>query len=127
MSTQSLKVVPDAGVGEVMAQLLKIRRCQLLKMPTDYGCVVQGMQARRQLGLSPAPPRKRPRGRGEVHDDTCRAIQTAHAALGLRWRNMMGLAWSSISVLKVNLSFSATARAAAGLAETSSASRLTSG
>jgi hypothetical protein len=47
------------------------------------------------------------------------------AALVLRWPNMICLASSSISALKVNLSFSAIARAAAGLAETSSTSRFT--
>ncbi len=50
-----------------------------------------------------------------------------HAALVLRWRNMMSRASSSISALKTNLSFSAIARAAAGLAEISSTSRFTSG
>jgi len=45
----------------------------------------------------------------------------------LRWRNMWLRASSSISVLKVNLSFSATALAAAGRALISSTRRLTLG
>ena len=53
--------------------------------------------------------------------------EATHAALVLRWRNMMARASSSISALKTNLSFSAIARAAAGRAETSSSSRFTLG
>ena len=48
-----------------------------------------------------------------------------HAALVLRCPNMKLRASSSISALKVNLSFSAIARAAAGLALISSTSRFT--
>src|SRR3984957_19103319 len=54
-------------------------------------------------------------------------LKLDQAALVLRWPNMMCLASSSISALKVNLSFSAIARGAAGLAETSSSSRFTFG
>src|SRR3954462_6293345 len=54
-------------------------------------------------------------------------VQFTHAALVLRWRNMILRASSSISALNVNLSFSAIARAAAGLADTSSPRRLTFG
>jgi hypothetical protein len=52
-------------------------------------------------------------------------VERNHAALVLRWRNMMARASSSISALKTNLSFSAIARAAAGLAEISSTRRYT--
>src|SRR6266576_2631522 len=50
-----------------------------------------------------------------------------HAALALRWRNMMARASSSISALNTNLSFSAIARTAAGLDEISSTRRFTLG
>src|ERR1700689_3765204 len=79
-------------------------------------------------------PHPRPRERASLASDPAtrcarggRGEEVAYAALVLRWPNMMCLASSSMSALKVNLSFNASARAAAGRAATSSTSRLTLG